>query len=281
MTISELAARVGVSVYTLRWYESIGVLPAPARQANRYRRYTPADLAHVRLVVTLRRLGLSPEQAGRLAMACLERSEIDDDLTKLVARQRQVISRRREDLNRLEGELLDLELTLAAAARAREARGQDRRPSDLPIRVLFASNFNAARGPMAEALLTRYGGPDFAPESAGAQPRGLDVMTIAALAEIGLDWRSARSKRFEEFAGQHFDYVITLSDRGRETRPTFTGVYTALHWGLPDPNDVEGDRDRLDAFRRTRNELSKRLPPFIEVALRAAGRTAGQDFPTG
>jgi hypothetical protein len=46
-----------------------------------------------------------------------------------------------------------------------------------------------------------------------------------------------------------------------------------LHWGLDDPSEVEGtDEAKLQAFRRTAQDLSVRLRPFIEVALRAAGR---------
>ncbi|MFN8565769.1 MAG: MerR family DNA-binding transcriptional regulator, partial [Anaerolineae bacterium] len=38
MTISEVARRVGVRTSTLRYYESIGLLPAPKRVSGR-RRY--------------------------------------------------------------------------------------------------------------------------------------------------------------------------------------------------------------------------------------------------
>lgn len=40
---------------------------------------------------------------------------------------------------------------------------------------------------------------------------------------------------------------------------------------LDDPSEVEGsDDERLAAFRRTAVEISARLRPFIEIALRAA-----------
>jgi hypothetical protein len=46
-----------------------------------------------------------------------------------------------------------------------------------------------------------------------------------------------------------------------------------MHWGLDDPSEVQGtDEEKLTAFRRTEAEVSARLRPFIEVALRAAGR---------
>jgi hypothetical protein len=58
--------------------------------------------------------------------------------------------------------------------------------------------------------------------------------------------------------------------------PVFPGSDNTLHWGLDDPSDVEGSaEEKRDAFRRTQMEVSARLRPFIEVALRAAGRSRG------
>jgi len=101
MRISELARRAGVTPSAVRWYEQEGVLPAPDREDNGYRDYAEADLARLRLVVSLRRLGLGPEDAGRLARLCLERGAVDLDLAPLIASQREAITRQRDDLDRL------------------------------------------------------------------------------------------------------------------------------------------------------------------------------------
>ena len=54
--------------------------------------------------------------------------------------------------------------------------------------------------------------------------------------------------------------------------PGLPGVGNSLHWGLEDPAEVDGsDEERLAAFRRTRQELTLRLRPFIEIARRTAG----------
>ncbi|MGE0043999.1 MAG: heavy metal-responsive transcriptional regulator [Vicinamibacterales bacterium] len=50
LTRSELARETGVSPDTLRHYERKGVLPAPPRTANGYRRYPPDAVARVVLV---------------------------------------------------------------------------------------------------------------------------------------------------------------------------------------------------------------------------------------
>ena len=148
------------------------------------------------------------------------------------------------------------------------AKGADR-----PIRVLFVCTGNSARSQIAEALMRRIGGPDFAVESAGTQPRGVHPLAIRVLAEIGIDWLAAKSKSVTDFGDDSFDYVITACDRARQSCPVFPGSYESLHWGLVDPAEVEGtDEEKLTAFRRTRLELAQRIRPFVEAALREAGR---------
>ena len=270
MKIAELASRAGVAPSAVRWYEQEGVLPAPARTPNGYRAYDDADLARLRLVLSLRRLGLAPEDAGRLARLCIERGAVDLDLAPLLAGQRRAIERQRADLDRLEGELQDLELTIAAASRA--TRRDRPMPAD-PIRVLFVCTHNSARSQIAEALLQRYGGSDFEVFSAGTEVSQVNPFARRVIEDAGIDWSGARSKSITEFLDQRFDYVITVCDRARATCPVFPGSTNTLHWGLDDPSEVEGtDEEKLAAFRRTETEISARLRPFIEVALRAAGR---------
>ena len=272
MKVSELAERAGIAPSAVRWYESVGILPPATRRPNGYREYADEDLARLRLVVSLRRLGLGPEDAGRMARLCLERGEVDRDLAPLIAGQRQAIARQRDDLDRLDGELIDLEATIAAVGRAR-GRRKDRTMPEAPIRVLFVCTGNSARSQIAEAVLGRLGGADFEVFSAGTEPKGVNPYTVRVLADGGIDWSAARSKSVDAFLDQSFDYVITVCDRARQSCPVFPGQHNALHWGLDDPAEVEGDdEERLAAFQKTYLEINQRIRPFVEVALRAAGR---------
>lgn len=264
MRVSELARRAGLSASGVRWYEAAGILPAPSRRSNGYREYTEADLSRLTLVLTLRRLGLSPSDAGALARGCIDGSTVDPSVGVALDAQHLVIARQREALERLEAELRDLETTLGGTL----ARPGDER---LLIRVLFVCNGNSARSQMAEALLARQGGGDFAPASAGTRPKPIHPLTGQVLAEIGIDWATARSKSVREFLAVAFDYVVTLSDSAREECPVLPGPHSSLHWHLDDPAAVEGSADeRLEAFRLTRTELLLRIRPFVELARRAA-----------
>jgi MerR family mercuric resistance operon transcriptional regulator len=58
MTISGLADQVGVSPDTLRYYERLGLIPAPPRTAAGYRIYDEEMAERLRFVKTTQRMGL-------------------------------------------------------------------------------------------------------------------------------------------------------------------------------------------------------------------------------
>jgi arsenate reductase len=273
VNVSELAHEAGIAASAVRWYEETGVLPAPHRRPNGYRDYGSGDLARLRLVVALRRLGLAPLDAGRLACLCLEGGAADMALAPFLASQRAAIDRQRAELDRLDAELMDLGNTIVAAGRAAATREDTM--TDQPIRVLFVCTGNSARSQMAEAMLTAHGHGEFQVFSAGTEPRGVNPFAVQVLAEMGIDWSAARAKSVTEFIGQPFDYVITVCDRARQVCPVFPGQHNSLHWGLDDPAEVQGsDAQKVAAFRRTQTELGARLRPFIELARRARRETA-------
>lgn len=59
MFIQELAQLTGVSTKTIRYYESIGLLPPPQRAENNYRQYTSTDVERLRIITSTRMLGFS------------------------------------------------------------------------------------------------------------------------------------------------------------------------------------------------------------------------------
>jgi len=73
-----------------------------------------------------------------------------------------------------------------------------------------------------------------------------------------------RSKSVDEFSGQEFDYVITMSDNARESCPVFPGRTRRIHLSFEDPAGMEGDEAmRIAVFRRVRNEIREKLAGFI------------------
>jgi arsenate reductase len=140
------------------------------------------------------------------------------------------------------------------------------------LRVIFLCTGNSARSQMAEALLRLEAGDGFEVVSAGVEPRGVNPLTVRALAEIGIDIAGARSKAVADYVGQPFDYVITLCDQARVSCPVFPGHAKSLHWNLEDPAEATGsEEERLAVFRRVMAELHARVRTFVARAAVSPG----------
>ena len=136
-------------------------------------------------------------------------------------------------------------------------------------RVLFLCTGNSARSQIAEALCEELSGGAVKAASAGSHPKPLHPNAVRVMRERGIDLAGRRSKHLNEFAGQRFDYVISLCDRVREVCPEFPGGPELIHWSIPDP---ARDEEALPAFERTAAELETRVG-FLVAAINGGGRT--------
>ena len=66
LRIGELATLLGTTTKTLRFYEKIGLLEPPKRTGSGYRLYGQMDINKARLVLGLRRLGLTIDELQQL-----------------------------------------------------------------------------------------------------------------------------------------------------------------------------------------------------------------------
>jgi len=82
MQIGQLAARAGVAIDTVRYYERHGILPPPARKASGYRRYTDADVARLQFVRRAKALGFTLAEVRELLALSGRRA---DDMAGLKA----------------------------------------------------------------------------------------------------------------------------------------------------------------------------------------------------
>lgn len=65
--IGELAARSGRSVHTIRWYETLGLMPGVVRDGGGRRVYTELHVGWLDLIDRLRRTGMSVAEMRRYA----------------------------------------------------------------------------------------------------------------------------------------------------------------------------------------------------------------------
>jgi DNA-binding transcriptional MerR regulator len=108
MKINQLADLTGVSPKTIRYYESIGVLPEPDRSPNGYRDYDEADIARLKLVAGARKLEFSLDDVTEIiAMRDRREAPCRVVLDKL-AQKADEIAQRINELQQLEHELRHL-----------------------------------------------------------------------------------------------------------------------------------------------------------------------------
>lgn len=132
-------------------------------------------------------------------------------------------------------------------------------------RVLILCTGNSARSQMAEGLLRNFGAGRFIVESAGVAPSCVRTEAIEAMREINIDISAQQSKSVDKFAGQTFDYVITVCDNAKETCPIFPGNAVRIHKSFTDPPpETVGDyASRLRIFRQVRDSLRAWIEDFI------------------
>lgn len=108
MQIQELAHQTGLPSSTIRYYESINLLPSPRRLSNGYRLYDEADVNRLRLVAGLRALDFSIDDITEI-LALRDRGEAPCRVVlELLDHKADEIQRRIAELNRMETELREL-----------------------------------------------------------------------------------------------------------------------------------------------------------------------------
>ena len=100
-------------------------------------------------------------------------------------------------------------------------------------------------------------GDRYEAKSAGVTPSGLNPYVVKAMAEVGVDLSTHRSKSIMEFQGKTFDYVVTVCDSARENCPFFPGEIE-IDKSFPDPSALTGTEEEiLRKVRVLRDEIKK------------------------
>ena len=123
--------------------------------------------------------------------------------------------------------------------------------------ILILCTGNSCRSHLAEGILRRALKDEYLVASAGSKPAGyVHPLAIKAMAEIGIDISSHRSKHLDEFLKEKVKTVITVCGKADQVCPMFPGQVNRHHWGFDDPAHAVGtEEDRLAVFRRVRDEI--------------------------
>lgn len=108
LTVSKLANQAGTSSDTLRYYERIGLLPAPERSPAGYRLYRAEMVERVRFIKRAQRFGLRLEEIGELLSIrergmcpCGRTRSLLEDKVRRLTEEAEAIQRLRDEIQQM------------------------------------------------------------------------------------------------------------------------------------------------------------------------------------
>lgn len=107
MTRGELARRTGCNPETVRYYETIGLMPDPGRTANGYRRYDAPHEGRLRFIIRGRELGFSIDGIRGLLDLVDRRAVSCADVNTIARLHLDEVRRKMADLRRIERALAE------------------------------------------------------------------------------------------------------------------------------------------------------------------------------
>lgn len=105
MKISEASQASGCHLETIRYYERIGLMPAPTRTGSGYRSYSEQDVERLRFITRGRDLGFSLDEIRSLMRLDQDGDLACEDVTRLAQQHLIDVQERIRDLQRVAREL--------------------------------------------------------------------------------------------------------------------------------------------------------------------------------
>jgi Cu(I)-responsive transcriptional regulator len=98
MNIGAIAKRSGLPAKTIRYYESIGLIPPALRSEGNYRTYTEHDLQTLKFVQRARGLGFSVKDVAKLLTLWQDRGRASAEVRSVAQEHVSEIDRKIEEL---------------------------------------------------------------------------------------------------------------------------------------------------------------------------------------
>ena len=108
LSIGALSKQSGVNIETIRYYEKIGVMPAPSRSPGGYRLYAPEHLKRLGFVRRGRQLGFSLDELRGLLELVDGHAYTCAEVHALTLQHLTEVRRKIVDLRRLERVMADM-----------------------------------------------------------------------------------------------------------------------------------------------------------------------------
>ncbi len=108
MNIGQVAKKSGVSAKTIRYYESIGLIPEASRTESGYRTYSDKDVETLRFIHHSRNLGFSVKDVSQLLDLWRDNKRASADVKKLALAHIEEVDRKIEELKTIRNTLTHL-----------------------------------------------------------------------------------------------------------------------------------------------------------------------------
>lgn len=122
MSIGELAKATKVKIVTIRYYEQVGLMPAPSRTEGNYRAYNTEHCNRLQFIRRLRELGFTLDEVRDLLRLSSEKSQPCDDVDRITNAHLATVEKKLRDLKKLASELRALSKRCKGGGRIAECR---------------------------------------------------------------------------------------------------------------------------------------------------------------
>src|SRR5690349_19172596 len=122
MSIGDVAKATGVKVVTIRYYERVGLMPAPLRTEGNYRAYRGEHVRRLEFIRRLRALGFTLDQVRDLLRLSSEKNQACSEVDQITMRHLNEVEGKIRDLRKLASELRRLSRCCQGNGRIAECR---------------------------------------------------------------------------------------------------------------------------------------------------------------
>jgi arsenate reductase len=139
--------------------------------------------------------------------------------------------------------------------------------------VLILCTGNSCRSQMAEGFLRKYHGEKYEVASAGTDPKPeVHPLAVRVMNEIGIDISQQRPEPLTDYLGRaSVRHLLIVCDKANNSCPRiWPGAFTRDYMPFDDATEAAGtEGERLEVFRRVRDEIGVAMKEFSPVAAKA------------